>query len=99
MRREPGGPAASTVAQHILARRSPCPPTVCPIPWSRPDRCRQLFETLFDPGFDRFDRGPQPPLPHLVQMTEYSDRFTSPVAYPSQSVTEVLGLKALRSTA
>jgi 2,3-bisphosphoglycerate-independent phosphoglycerate mutase len=56
----------------------------------RPDRCRQLFETLFDPGFDGFDRGPQPPLPHLVQMTEYSDRFTSPVAYPSDSVTEVL---------
>jgi 2,3-bisphosphoglycerate-independent phosphoglycerate mutase len=56
----------------------------------RPDRCRQMFETLFDPGFDAFDRGPQPPLPHLVQMTEYSDRFTTPVAYRSEPVTSVL---------
>ncbi len=63
----------------------------------RPDRCRQLFETLSDPGFDGFDRGPQPPLPHLVQMTEYSERFTAPVAYPSESVTSVLSQTLARA--
>jgi 2,3-bisphosphoglycerate-independent phosphoglycerate mutase len=56
----------------------------------RPDRCRQLFRTLLEPGFDEFDRGADPPLPALVQMTEYSEDFDAPVAYPSQPVTSVL---------
>jgi 2,3-bisphosphoglycerate-independent phosphoglycerate mutase len=56
----------------------------------RPDRCRQLFRAFLEPGFDEFDRGPDPPLPRLVQMTEYSDEFDAPVAYPSDSVTSVL---------
>ena len=56
----------------------------------RPDRCRQLFRTLLEPGFDEFDRGDDPPLPALVQMTEYSEDFHAPVAYPSQPVTSVL---------
>ena len=56
----------------------------------RPDRCRQLFRAFLDPAFDEFDRGPDPPLPALVQMTEYSDDFHTPVAYPSESVTSVL---------
>ena len=56
----------------------------------RPDRCRQLFDSLFDRGFSDFDRGGDPPLPSLVQMTEYAERFTAPVAYPSQPVTAVL---------
>jgi 2,3-bisphosphoglycerate-independent phosphoglycerate mutase len=56
----------------------------------RPDRCRQLFRALLEPGFDEFDRGTDPPLPALVQMTEYSEDFHAPVAYPSQSVTSVL---------
>src|SRR3954469_17578173 len=56
----------------------------------RPDRCRQLFRSLLAPAFDEFDRGAGPPLPVLVQMTEYSDEFHAPVAYPSQPVTSVL---------
>jgi 2,3-bisphosphoglycerate-independent phosphoglycerate mutase len=56
----------------------------------RPDRCRQLFRTLLEPGFDEFDRGPDPPLPALVQMTEYSEDFDAPVAYPSEAVTHPL---------
>ncbi|HEX2588911.1 MAG TPA: 2,3-bisphosphoglycerate-independent phosphoglycerate mutase, partial [Gaiellales bacterium] len=56
----------------------------------RPDRCRQLFRAFLEPGFDEFDRGADPPLPALVQMTEYSDDFHAPVAYPSESVTSVL---------
>ena len=56
----------------------------------RPDRCRQLFRAFLEPSFDEFDRGTDPPLPSLVQMTEYSDEFHTPVAYPSESVTSVL---------
>ena len=56
----------------------------------RPDRCRQLFRTLLEPGFDEFDRGPDPPLPRMVQMTEYSDEFDAPVAYPDEPVRSVL---------
>jgi 2,3-bisphosphoglycerate-independent phosphoglycerate mutase len=56
----------------------------------RPDRCRQLFRAFLDPGFDEFDRGADPPLPALVQMTEYSEDFDAPVAYPSEPVTSVL---------
>ncbi|MGZ4481517.1 MAG: 2,3-bisphosphoglycerate-independent phosphoglycerate mutase [Gaiellales bacterium] len=56
----------------------------------RPDRARQLVRALIEPGFAEFDRGPDPPLPHLVQMTEYSDGFHAPVAFRSESVTQVL---------
>jgi 2,3-bisphosphoglycerate-independent phosphoglycerate mutase len=56
----------------------------------RPDRCRQLFRAFLDPSFEEFDRGADPPLPAMVQMTEYSEEFDAPVAYPSESVTSVL---------
>ena len=56
----------------------------------RPDRARELTRTLIEPDFDEFDRGPDPPLPHYVQMTEYQDSFQAPVAYPPESITEVL---------
>jgi 2,3-bisphosphoglycerate-independent phosphoglycerate mutase len=56
----------------------------------RPDRARQLFRALHDPDFSEFDRGPDPPRPHLVQMTEYSEDFRTPVAYPSEEVHDVL---------
>jgi 2,3-bisphosphoglycerate-independent phosphoglycerate mutase len=56
----------------------------------RPDRARQLFRSLLEPDFAQFDRGPSPPRPYLVQMTEYSERFDAPVAYRSEPVTEVL---------
>jgi 2,3-bisphosphoglycerate-independent phosphoglycerate mutase len=56
----------------------------------RPDRARQLTRALIEPGFREFDRGPDPPRPHLVQMTEYSEDFDAPVAYPSEALTGVL---------
>jgi 2,3-bisphosphoglycerate-independent phosphoglycerate mutase len=56
----------------------------------RPDRARELTRTLIEPDFDGFDRGPDPPLPFYVQMTEYQDSFQAPVAYPPESVTDVL---------
>ena len=56
----------------------------------RPDRARELTRALIEPGFDEFDRGADPPLPWYVQMTEYSDAFHVPVAYPPESITDVL---------
>jgi 2,3-bisphosphoglycerate-independent phosphoglycerate mutase len=56
----------------------------------RPDRARQLVRALIEPGFDEFDRGADPPRPHLVQMTEYAEEFDAPVAYPSESLDAVL---------
>jgi 2,3-bisphosphoglycerate-independent phosphoglycerate mutase len=56
----------------------------------RPDRARQLFRALYEPDFAEFDRGPEPPRPHLVQMTEYSEDFDTPVAYRSEPLSEVL---------
>jgi 2,3-bisphosphoglycerate-independent phosphoglycerate mutase len=52
----------------------------------RPDRARQLTRALIEPGFAEFDRGPDPPLPFFVQMTEYSDSFAAPVAYPPERI-------------
>jgi 2,3-bisphosphoglycerate-independent phosphoglycerate mutase len=56
----------------------------------RPDRSRELFQALLEPNFAEFDRGPSPPSPRMVQMTEYSDRFPAPVAYPDEPVRSVL---------
>ena len=56
----------------------------------RPDRARELSRALTKPGFDGFDRGPEPPLPHYVQMTEYADDFAAPVAFPGEALADVL---------
>ncbi|MGN6380424.1 MAG: 2,3-bisphosphoglycerate-independent phosphoglycerate mutase [Gaiellales bacterium] len=56
----------------------------------RPDRAREMTRALIEPDFAEFDRGPDPPLPWYVQMTEYSDAFHVPVAYPPESITDVL---------
>jgi 2,3-bisphosphoglycerate-independent phosphoglycerate mutase len=56
----------------------------------RPDRARQLTRALVVPGFDGFDRGSDPPVPHLVQMTEYADDIPAPVAYSNENVSDVL---------
>jgi 2,3-bisphosphoglycerate-independent phosphoglycerate mutase len=53
--------------------------------------------SLIEPGFDEFDRGDDPPRPHLVQMTEYAEGFDAPVAYPSESLEA--GLAATLSAA
>ncbi|MBE0429462.1 MAG: 2,3-bisphosphoglycerate-independent phosphoglycerate mutase [Thermoleophilia bacterium] len=56
----------------------------------RPDRARQLTRSLIIEDFDAFDRGPNPPLPWLVTMTEYDARFDAPVAYPPEELKNVL---------
>jgi 2,3-bisphosphoglycerate-independent phosphoglycerate mutase len=56
----------------------------------RPDRARELTRALVDPGFSEFDRGPSPPLPFLVQMTEYADDIDAPVAFAGEALADVL---------
>ncbi|MBD0291717.1 MAG: 2,3-bisphosphoglycerate-independent phosphoglycerate mutase, partial [Thermoleophilia bacterium] len=56
----------------------------------RPDRARQLTRALTQPAFDGFDRGPDPPVPHLVTLTRYAEDIAAPVAYPPEPVTDVL---------
>jgi 2,3-bisphosphoglycerate-independent phosphoglycerate mutase len=56
----------------------------------RPDRPRQLTRGLIAKDFGEFERGPAPPLPYLVTMTEYDDRFGVPFAFAPEEVREVL---------
>jgi 2,3-bisphosphoglycerate-independent phosphoglycerate mutase len=56
----------------------------------RPDRARELSWALTKADFDGFDRGPDPPLPHYVQMTEYADDIAAPVAFPGEDLAEVM---------
>lgn len=56
----------------------------------RPDRAREITRALSFEDFDGFDRGPEPPIPYLVTMTEYDDKFTSPIAFPQEELKNVL---------
>ena len=56
----------------------------------RPDRARELSWALTKADFDGFDRGPDPPLPHYVQMTEYADDIRAPVAFPGDDLADVM---------
>ncbi len=52
----------------------------------RADRARQLTHALVDRDFDDFDRGPQPPFPTMVTLTEYEGGLPVQVAYPPMVV-------------
>ncbi|MBK5093111.1 MAG: 2,3-bisphosphoglycerate-independent phosphoglycerate mutase [Actinobacteria bacterium] len=56
----------------------------------RPDRPRQLTRPLIEKDFKEFDRGPAPPFPYLVTMTEYEDQFDVTFAFAPEEVEEVL---------
>lgn len=52
----------------------------------RADRARQLTYALVDPAFQGFARERMPAI-QMVSLTEYSEKFTFPVAYPAQTLT------------
>jgi 2,3-bisphosphoglycerate-independent phosphoglycerate mutase len=56
----------------------------------RPDRARELSWALTRADFEGFDRGPNPPFPHYVQMTEYADDILAPVAFPGEDLADVM---------
>jgi 2,3-bisphosphoglycerate-independent phosphoglycerate mutase len=49
----------------------------------RPDRARQLSRALGEPDFAEFDRGEAPRV-HLTTLTEYSEDWSYPVAFPPE---------------
>jgi 2,3-bisphosphoglycerate-independent phosphoglycerate mutase len=57
----------------------------------RPDRARQISHALVDEDFPFFDRGPHPPRPHYVTMTEYERSLPVPVAFPPDYLDGTLG--------
>jgi 2,3-bisphosphoglycerate-independent phosphoglycerate mutase len=56
----------------------------------RPDRARELTRAFVEPGFAEFDRGPWPPSPDFITLTEYKKEFPLPVAFPPEHPTHVL---------
>lgn len=65
----------------------------------RPDRPRQLTETLINSNFNGFDRGKRFPLPYFVTYTEYNKNFNIPVAFKTEKIkntlSEVLSARGL----
>jgi 2,3-bisphosphoglycerate-independent phosphoglycerate mutase len=63
----------------------------------RADRVRELCHAFFDADFQGFDVSNRPELLELVTMTEYEADFTFPIAFPSQSLTRILGQEASKA--
>jgi 2,3-bisphosphoglycerate-independent phosphoglycerate mutase len=55
----------------------------------RADRMRQMVRALTDPGFDGFDVRTRPSI-ELVTMTSYDRTFDVPVAFPPQSMANIV---------
>jgi 2,3-bisphosphoglycerate-independent phosphoglycerate mutase len=56
----------------------------------RADRMRQMVRALTQPDFDGFDVSSRPAL-HVVTMTAYDRTFDVPVAFPPQSMANIVG--------
>jgi 2,3-bisphosphoglycerate-independent phosphoglycerate mutase len=48
----------------------------------RPDRMREITRALADPAFTEIDRGGAPPVERYTTMTEYTEGWPYPVAFP-----------------
>lgn len=57
----------------------------------RSDRARQISRSLVEKNFNCFSRGPHPPFPHLVCLTEYDPDLPAPVAFPPVYLEDTLG--------
>ena len=57
----------------------------------RSDRARQLTRSFIEVDFDGFERSRVIKLANFVTLTEYKKDFTSPVAFPSEKLPNVLG--------
>ncbi|HEV8216473.1 MAG TPA: 2,3-bisphosphoglycerate-independent phosphoglycerate mutase [Gemmatimonadaceae bacterium] len=56
----------------------------------RADRMRQIVRALADPSFDGFNVSSRPKL-HVATMTAYDRAFDLPVAFPPQSMANIVG--------
>jgi 2,3-bisphosphoglycerate-independent phosphoglycerate mutase len=50
----------------------------------RPDRMRQITRALAERGFDEIDRGGAPPVDRYATLTEYSEGWPYPIAFPPE---------------
>ncbi len=57
----------------------------------RADRMRQMVRALTVDGFDGFDASDRPALEPVVTMTAYDRTFDVPVAFPPQSMANIVG--------
>lgn len=57
----------------------------------RADRARELTQAFTDAQFDRFQRKASPVLADFVMLTEYAATLKAPVAFPPESLNNVLG--------
>lgn len=57
----------------------------------RSDRARQITRAFIEPDFDGFERAYVPKLASLVTLTEYSEDFAVPVAFPPERLHNVFG--------
>ncbi|MGI5875892.1 MAG: 2,3-bisphosphoglycerate-independent phosphoglycerate mutase [Dethiobacteria bacterium] len=57
----------------------------------RADRARQISRSFVEKNFQNFDRGPCPPFPNFVCLTEYDPLFPAPVVFPPQYLNDTLG--------
>ncbi|WP_417686119.1 2,3-bisphosphoglycerate-independent phosphoglycerate mutase [Pseudidiomarina gelatinasegens] len=57
----------------------------------RADRARELSHAFLDRDFDGFERGKVPQLSTFVMLTEYAADLKGPIAFPPESLTNVLG--------
>lgn len=57
----------------------------------RSDRARQITRPFIEPDFDGFQRAAEPKLGAFVSLTEYSDDFDIPVAFPAERLSNVFG--------
>lgn len=56
----------------------------------RADRTRQMSEAFLYPDFSGFDREVTPRV-HFVTMTEYDAKYPSPIMFPPETLTKILG--------
>ncbi|WP_199609853.1 2,3-bisphosphoglycerate-independent phosphoglycerate mutase [Flocculibacter collagenilyticus] len=57
----------------------------------RADRARQMTRTFVNTAFTEFNRKKAPALSQFVMLTEYADDIDAAIAYPSESLDNVLG--------
>ncbi len=57
----------------------------------RSDRARQISHAFVDRSFQDFPRGPAPPFPLFVCLTEYDPQLDLPVAFPPTYLNDTLG--------
>lgn len=63
----------------------------------RADRARELVRALTEPGFSEFDVSSRPKITDLVTMTMYDASFNLPVAFPPETLVNILGEEVSRA--